>query len=277
MRGVFCSTGTMVGRINGFNYSLISKNFPSLFEKGLISGGEFIVLSAYYDNIKNVCKEVKNTGVPFDVLHCDKDIGIMFSEHDDKITEKALTLLKRNCEVASELGCTRMVFHLWGAPKSDSAIEYNISLIPRVLEITDDAKIRLMIENIPCTNASGLENWRKLYKYLPRLSFIFDTRFGAFHDETEKILDEPIWEHINHMHISDYGAAPRDFSKIRPILHPGEGKIDFDHIFSRLAKSGYEGTFTLESPVMTPYETDIPKLEKSLSYLNVMAKKYGLL
>lgn len=277
MKGILCSTGTMVGRANGFDYTLILKNFPSLFEKGLISGGEFIVLNAYYENIKKICKEVKSTGVPFDVLHCDKDIGIMFSEHDDKITEKALTLLKRNCEAASWLDCRRMVFHLWGGLKSDSVIDYNISLIPKILEITDDAKIQLMIENIPCTNASGLENWRKLYKYLPHLSFVFDTRFGAFHDETEKILEEPIWEHINHMHISDYGAAPRDFSKIRPILHPGEGKIDFDYIFSHLAKNGYDGTFTLESPVMSPSGVDITKLEKSLEYLNCTAKKYGLL
>lgn len=276
MSKIYCSTGVMVGRINNNDYTLIKKHFPSLFYKGLIDGAEFMFSHSFYDKLDDIYDTINDIGVPFDVIHCDKEIGIMLSECDNNLSEKAMELLDINCSFAKKIGAKKGVFHLWGSTKSDSHIEYNISYLPKIIEIFKKYDVELLIENIPCTCHSGLENWHTIQVHYPNIGFIFDTRFGAFHDEISQALCEPIWNKIKHIHISDYSSYPRDFTKIRPILHPCEGVIDFDALFDGLKKVEYHGSFTLESPVMHDGFIDIEKLEKTLKYLNEKVKGHAL-
>ena len=267
MNQLYCSTGTMVGRINGNNYELIAPNMKLLLDENLIDGAEFIMIRSYYDKIPQVIKSVLQTSVPFPIMHIDKNVGEMLSECDNSLAKESIIKFEQNCKVAKEIGSFTLVFHLWGGTKSDSNIVFNISKLPYFIEIANKYDLKLLIENIPCVRYSGLSNWRKLYSYLPDIEFIFDSRFGAFHDEINDIFDEPIWNHIKHIHISDYSSFPRDFSKIHPILHPGEGVIDFNSFFKKLKEKRYSHSITLESPVMVPDGIEIEKLKESLSYL----------
>lgn len=267
MNKIYCSSGVMVGRINDNDYSLITKHFPSLINDELIDGCEFMFANSFYDKLNAIYNNLSKSNIPFDIIHFDKEIGVMISENNDEISANALTLFEINCSFAQKIGAKRAVFHLWGGIKSDSHIEYNISFLPKFIDISKKYDIELLIENIPCTIHSGLTIWRKLYRYLPDIGFIFDTRFGAFHNEIAEIFDEPIWNHIKHMHISDYSSYPKDFTKIRPILHPCEGVIDFDFVFEHLKRLEYPGSFTLESPVFSEEGPNIRKLRDSLKYL----------
>ena len=272
MNKLFCSTGALVGRVCNYDYSLIKKHLPALFEQGYIDGMEFMMIPYYYDRVNDIIKTVNDTKIPTPVMHCEKDIGILFSECERSSANKALNLFKINCEVGKSIGAEKMVFHLWGGTKSDSHIEYNISLLPRVLDIISDYNMRLLIENIPSTTYSGLQNWGKLLDFSSDIDFIFDTRFGAFHEEIDEILSSELWEKVKHIHISDYSSFPRDFSKIRPILHPCEGVINFPKLFNELKQKNYDGSFTLESPVMLPNGCDVEKLKKSLRYIKAHIK-----
>ena len=274
MNEIYCSTGVMVGRINNNDYKLITKHFPDLINKGLIYGAEFMYANSFYDKLDSIYDEISQKNIKFDIMHFDKEIGIMLSECNDNISKKAMELLEINCKFAKRIKARKGVFHLWGGLKSDSHIEYNISYLQDIIDVFKKYEIELLIENIPCTTNSGLTIWQKLYKFLPDIGFIFDTRFGAFHDEIEQVFEEPIWENIKHIHISDYSSFPRDFSKIRPILHPNEGVIDFDFIFKKLKEVGYKGTFTLESPVFGENGPNIEKLESTLTYLNNKIKSH---
>lgn len=274
MNKVYCSTGVMVGRINNNDYTLITKYFPSLIDKGLISGAEFMFANSFYDKLDDIYNEISKSDIPFDIIHFDKEIGIMLSECDDIISKKAMELLEINCQFAKRIGAKKCVFHLWGGIKSDSHIEYNISHLQSIIKIAKKYNIELLVENIPCTNNSGLKVWRMIYKFLPNIGFTFDTRFGAFHGEMSEIFNESIWNHIKHIHISDYSSYPRNFSKIRPILHPLEGVINFDFVFQRLKEIGYQGSFTLESPVFAEHQPDIKKLESTLKYINDHIKSH---
>ena len=142
-----------------------------------------------------------------------------------------------------------------------------ISFLEKLIKIAEGFGLKLLIENIPCTTHSGLQNWKRIKEFLPKIDFIFDTRFGSFHDEINEILEDELWNFVSHIHISDYSSYPRDFSKIRPILHPGEGVIDFDSLFEKLSNKSYNGSFTLESPVMIQNGADIEKLNSSLIYI----------
>ena len=275
MSKIYCSTGVMVGRINNNDYTLIAKHFPNLLKKGLIDGGEFMFAGSFYDKLDDIYSTLSSIDVPFDVIHCDKEIGVMLSECDDELSEKALEMLEINCSFGKKIGAKKGVFHLWGSRKSDTHIEYNLSFLPRIIDIFKKNGIELLIENIPCREYSGLTNWRRMYSY-DDVSFIFDTRFGAFHDEIDATFNEPIWNKIKHIHISDYSSYPRNFEKIRPILHPCEGVIDFDDLFDKLESHSYHCSFTLESPVMGEGYVDINKLESTLVYLNRKVKSHGL-
>lgn len=267
MSKLLCSTGALVGRVNNYDYSLIEEVIPKLYENSIIDGMEFMMIPYYYEKIDAVCKVVSSCNVPAPFIHCEKDVGVLLSECTDSAYLKSIDLLKVNCEAGCKIGAENMVFHLWGGQKSDCHIEYNISKLPKILEIVNSYGLNLFIENIPCTTYSGLENWKRLYDFLPQISFVFDTRFGAFHNEINQILNEPIWEHIKHIHISDYSSYPRDFSRIRPILHPGEGVIDFVKLFEGLKRNNYNSTFTLESPVMIESGIEHEKLIKTLNFL----------
>lgn len=267
MNKLLCSTGALVGRVCNYDYSLIAKTMPRLFESNLIDGMEFMMIPYYYDNLNDVCNVVNSCNLFTPYIHCEKDVGVLLSQCNEMAYLKALELLKINCEAGCKINAENMVFHLWGGTESDRNIEYNISKLPEILKITKSFGLNLLIENIPCTTHSGLENWKKLYDFLPEISFVFDTRFGAFHDEIDEILNEPIWDYIKHIHISDYSSYPRDFSKIRPILHPGDGVINFDNIFKGLKSNNYQSTVTLESPVMIEGGIDYDKLCKTLKYL----------
>jgi sugar phosphate isomerase/epimerase len=95
--------------------------------------------------------------------------------------------------------------------------------------------------------------------------------------ETDRFLQSEIWrKRIGHIHVSDHCGltVPGMWGVTRPIVHPGEGKIDFDEFFNKMPP--YDGeTVTLESPVMLPDGThDLEKLNRTLSFLREKMKKY---
>lgn len=250
-------------------------------EKLGVAGCELMMLPFYYDKIKDIRRELEAASVPAITTHCEKEVGTLFSdssvvaENDanaaSSLLEEGMRLFRLNCEAAAEVSSARMVLHLWGGKSSDSAVDRNIALLPKLNEIAKEYSISLLIENIPCTTASPLRNLRKIAALYPDTRFVFDSRFGMFHKETLETLTDPsVSPRIEHIHISDFrGGATGEFKRLRPILHPLEGDVDFPLIAKQLDRLGYDGTINLESPVMRDDATlDTDKLEASLSYLN---------
>ncbi len=279
-RHIYVSTGTMVGRVNGYNYARALTEIGRFMEDGLCSGLELMMLTHYYENASALTEAVLSSGVPSPVIHCEKEIGTMLSdsagyraagetEASQKLYEDAAKLFKKNCEIGETVGARRMVLHLWGGWKSDSNVEYNIERIENLSAIADEYGIRLLAENVPSNTADPRTNWHKLLPHLLNGGFIFDTRFGKLHEQIEEILsDTALNARIEHIHISDFAGTYRDFAALRPILHPGEGSVDFARVAALLDAFGYSGTITLESPVMEGEEINAPKLRKTLTYLN---------
>ena len=259
----------MVGRCNGYNYNYVVEYMPLFAEIIPIDGIELMMLPYYYDKLSEMADLFNRNGLKFPVIHAEKEIGTMISRSEGNDVSEAIELFKLNCEMGAMIGAEKMVLHLWGGAVSDSHVDDNIEVLADLMNIIKPYNIRLLIENIPCTTHSPLENWRKIYKYLPDIGFIFDTRFGAFHNQISEILSEPnIWNSaVVHMHISDYNGKIKEFTKLRPILHPEEGNIDFRAIRAGLDKVDYNGSITLESPVMSENGLDIEKLTKSLKFV----------
>ncbi len=278
-RPIYVSTGALVGRVNGYDLRGGLDIIAGLYGEGLCRGLELMMLTAYYDRAGSVVEAVRDCGVPVPVIHCEKDVGTLLSDAgtlsaEDKTDEaertrdEALRLFRLNCEFGEALSVPRMVIHLWGGYASDRHVDYNISLLPKLLSMAGEHGLRLLIENVPSSLADPLSNWRRLLPVLGDGGLIFDTRFGQLHGQIRETLTDPeLSPRIEHVHVSDFGGGYRDFSALRPILHPGEGTVDFPLTASLLDGMGYRGGVTLESPVMSPEGRDTVKLASTLRYL----------
>ncbi len=278
-RKLYISTGTLVGRENGYDYRGALDVIGHLCDDGYADGLELMMLRFYYDKIEAVSDAVCGCGAHAGTIHCEKDVGTLISDaavldmegkadEADAAYVRAEELFRLNCTAAERIGIERMVLHLWGGLSSDRNIGYNISRFSELRRIAAEYGVRILVENIPSNTADPLTNWRRLLPYLGNCGLIFDTRFGKLHEQTDDILsDREITSKIEHIHISDFGGTYRDFSALRPILHPGEGTIDFCHVADLLGTIGYSGTITLESPVMEGETRNIPKLRETLSFI----------
>lgn len=281
-RSLLCSTGALVGRANGFDIAQPARLLPPLMAEGLIDGGELMMLPVYYDRLPAVAKLWLAAGIVFPVIHCEKEVGTLLSDAGaaqaagdtdaaQALRGRALSDFRRNCEMGALVSARAMVLHLWGGRNSDTHIDANIATLPALLDILRPYGIRLLIENVPSVRYDPLSNWRRLLPYTDECSFIFDTRFGQLHRQiAETWADAEIRPHIRHVHISDIRGEARDFSTLRPILHPGEGMIDFPAFAVILDRVAYSGTITLESPVIREGGADAEKLRRTLLYLHTL-------
>lgn len=264
---VYCSTGTVVGRATGYDYSVIKNVLPSVCKNAGADGIEHVFITPFYERLSDVRNTILSSGLKCAVLHADKNIGSLLSNKKSEDTDEALRLFEINCAEAKRLGADRVVFHLWGMPESDKNFSYNLKAMPKITEIADKFDIELMIENIPSTASDPISRWGELEAF--KCNFTYDVRFGQLHGQNSIISRSDYIKNgkISHIHISDFGGETLDYSKIRPIQHPSEGKVDFDELFVNLKNYGYSGTFTLESPVMYESGLDCEKLERTLAWL----------
>lgn len=284
-RKLYPSTGTMVGMRNGYDYRRALREFVRFRENDLCDGIELMMLEFYYDKLDEVARAVNDSHLvdPTSVIHCEKEVGTMLSDaavlatsdrgdEADVLYRRAYELYLENCRMAMLTDLHRMVLHLWGGRASDGHIEYNAEKLPILAKTAAEHGVRLLIENVPSNHDDPHTNWLRLLPLPENTAFIFDTRFGKLHEQIPDILtDDRIAPHIEHIHISDFAGTYRDFAKLRPVLHPGEGSVDFAEVAHLLNAMDYSGTVTLESPVMLDNGGyDIPKLEQTLRYLNTI-------
>jgi len=268
---IYCSTGAIIGHENKFDWNLIIEN------KNYIESDAFelMMLRIYYGQFREMEKQFAINDMQFPVIHSDKDIGTLLSHADEESTIEAIRLYELNCEFGVNIGAEKIVVHLWGGSDSDENIEHNINMCEKILEISQKYKITLLIENIPCWLKDPLTYWDILEQRYPEVSFIADTRFLGFHSQTEEIFETNRFDKgkIIHTHVSDFTGPPRDFSTLRPILHPHEGIIDMDTLLSKITDI-YDGSITLESPVINgDGSLDINKLNNSLNYLKKVSNR----
>ena len=268
---IYCSTGTIIGHENNFDWNLIIENKNNIAANGF----ELMMLKVYYTQFREMEKVFAANDMTFPVLHSDKDIGTLLSHADKESTTEAFRMYDLNCEFGANIGAEKVVVHLWGGGDSDKNIEHNINMCEKILEISQKYKITLLIENIPCWLKDPLTYWDILEQRYPELRFIVDTRFLGFHSQTEEIFTSNWFDKgkIIHTHVSDFNGPPRDFSSLRPILHPHEGIIDMDTLLAGITDI-YDGSITLESPVIhADGSLDINKLNNTLNYMKKVSNR----
>ena len=260
------SSGAIVSRYCGRDFSA----FADLADKIEADGFEFMMLTAYYGKFDEIIKQIREKNILFKTFHIEKEIGTLLARGEGEDRKTALALFSENLRFAAALGVSLCVLHLWGGEVSDSRFDICLAALPEILAMAEKYPFVLTVENVPCTTSTPYRRLRQLMERFPNIRFTLDLRFAAFHREERRFLiDNEMLRRVRHLHVSDLPGESREQRSLRPIVHPGEGCVDFAPFYDLLRKTDlYRGFITVESPVFLPERRfDIPKLNRTLAAL----------
>lgn len=263
MEGLYLSTGTFIGRVNGRNWHLLTR-YHECFH---CDGFEFMIYEVFQPEIKAIVKEYTSEGIPIPVVHSMKTIGDFMSDPNGFSTAK--DMVRFNCETAAALGAKKIVVHCWGKPLSDTYFEMICERIGLLRETADSYGLELLPENSFCIHGSPFAHFESLSRQYREIGFILDTRCAEFHGELELFGNSDLLRagRIRHIHINDYKGGYKDWDAMYPIPQPGDGQIRWDMFFASLKKASYEGSVTLEAPSMSADGVDSETLNRSLDFI----------
>ncbi|MCL1794617.1 MAG: sugar phosphate isomerase/epimerase [Oscillospiraceae bacterium] len=270
---ILCSTGTIIGRLNDFDYTLIPKYAESID----CDGYEFMTEPFWNDEEKTdkIASFLAPFRINFETLHMDKYIGDKISQNNPGDMEEARRIFELDCRLAASLGAKLLVLHLWGGHASDKNMGENIKAYAGLLETAGKYNLTLTVENVVCNTYNALAHMEKLYEtYKSAMKFTIDVRHAEFHKMVKATCEARfLWDNglVPHFHIADYKGGYMDWSKLRPVLPPGEGEIDFSHLSGFLKRTNYKGSFTLEaSGAMKETGMDFEKLNRCLEFIRAL-------
>ena len=152
--------------------------------------------------------------------------------------------LQETVGVVHRLGIEFLTIHMWLDPRfvGSEAREEKQSLLKAVCAYGRENGVLISLENLSET-ATDLG---PILEAVPDLGLTLDVGHGQLLTDTNTSFDiiENLSASIKHIHLHDN----RGGRGVKDDLHLplGEGIIDFQGIFERLVKKGYDGTVTLE-------------------------------
>lgn len=263
MNRILCSTGALLGRANGRDYTLLA----GLEDRLDCDGFELMMYDDWYSDPDKVADTLNRMKKPFPTFHIEKNIGDLISRNADGDNERAEELFEINCHLARRLGSEKLVLHLWSGVDSDKDLPHNMEMYKRLREASEGFGLLLTVENVVCNRFDPMSNMEQLLGSFPDISFTFDTKMAEFHGQLGDIMLEknhPLWERVVHLHINDYKGGVKDWSCLKT-LHLGDGQIDFGNFFGFVKSTGYKGDITVESTSFNKVGyIDIAKMNSSL-------------
>ena len=148
--------------------------------------------------------------------------------------------------MAAAIGSHFLVLHLWNGIISDENIQLNYAAVPYLQEIADKYNVILTIENIVCNHQDPHTHLLKLKELYPDISFTYDTKMAAFHDQLSLLYSSDLIFNIKHLHVNDYKGGYKDWAHLRT-LNIGDGQIDFSSFFNYILDNQYQGDYTVEA------------------------------
>jgi len=270
MKEILCSTGAIIGRSNDRNYRLL-KPFS---EKLHCDGFEFMMYSAWYEEVDVLIDFLQSMRFHIPVMHCEKRMGEAISKGE---FDEAYRLFVINCRVGREIGAGKMVVHLWDGLTSDANFQNNVQAYAHLRDTAEQHGLELLVENVVCNRQDPMKHWCELREKYPDIRFIYDTKMAEFHAQSDLLYQEEyawLWQegHIRHFHVNDYAGGYKEWEKLRT-LPIGKGHVDFERFFEFVHKIGYEGTFTVEaSAFLGDGGVDLDMLNEQFRYIREALK-----
>lgn len=264
---LLCSTGAFSRFPELTDYRSILEYGPLLAVDGL----EVMFFPGWIDDIEHIAAALRASDLRIPAIHAEKGIGPALISPQPAEREQGWRWLQAGCRLGQIVEAKTLVFHLWGLPDSDDRLADNLAMLPDCITMAEQYGLTLAVETVPCRSGDTLGNARRAVEQDNRCRIALDTEFLALHQQLEATLDAGwLWQNsrVQHIHIKDYDGAMYSTDNYRRYLHPGEGTIDFPHIFATLRASHYTGSISLEASVVNRDGTrDFEKLKRTLELL----------
>lgn len=270
MSKILCSTGALLGRPNGRDFTLL----PSLEEYLQCDGLELMFYDSWYDKQDALFSVLQTLQKPICVFHAEKGICSKLCSPDPNEVQAALHQFSINCAFAAALHINTLVFHLWDGWMNDAQIHAALLLYPKLKSIADLHHILLTVENIVTAQHDPLHYCRLLIQQEPDAVFTYDTKMAAFHQQEPDLYNRDnasLSAAIRHFHINDYAGGYKDWQQFKT-RHIGDGCVDFSSLFPFAKSIRYQGDYTTEATSFDQTGAiDLAKLNHTLNLL----KKYA--
>jgi sugar phosphate isomerase/epimerase len=262
---ILCSTGAVTRHPTRADHRLVAD------VRGLpCDGFELSIYPSWIEDVDAVADDIASLDLPIETAHAEKAVGARLSEGDRAAVER----FERSARLARAAGARLLVLHLWELPLGDRHLERNLELLPACADAAERHGLTLGIETIPCTVGSPVANVAQAIEREPRCVAVLDTEFLAVHDELEAAPDAAL--PVGHVHVKDYAGRARNEDPRTRYLLPGEGSLDLEGFFRRLAANGYDGTVTLEASAVDPDgELDRARLADIAAALSALDSAHG--
>lgn len=166
-----------------------------------------------------------------------------------ELRENAIKLYTEMIEKASDIGIDKFVLHPSGEPIKDEEreerIKHSMQSLDRLAEIAHRHGAVIAVEDLPrsCLGNTA-EELRRLISANDKLRACFDTNHLL--TDTNLNFIRTLSDKIVTVHVSDY-----DFADEKHWL-PGEGKVDWNELYSALKATGYDGIWMYEIGLKPP-------------------------
>jgi sugar phosphate isomerase/epimerase len=261
---LLCSTGALTRHPEHTHHHRIVELAPRLPADGF----ELMIYPAWYDHMEAITADLASSGLCFPAMHVEKSIGALLIGEEPGQLETALERFQANCQMGQALGAELAVLHLWELPASDYHFERNLAALEQCLPVAAQYGLALAVETIPCSKADPLSNLARALAHDDRCLAALDTEFLSIHNQLDEALGAAwLWAggRARHLHLRDYDGRPVDDDGWRRYLHPGEGRLNFGHLFAALRDNGFAGNLSLEaSGVRRDGSVDVARLDESL-------------
>lgn len=244
---LLCSTGAIARGPDATAESRVLEYGPKLAADAL----EVMIYGSWYDRLDAIAERFRELRHPMPVTHGEKSIGPDLVADDLSVRDRAFTRFEGNCRFTAGIGADRIVLHLWGLPDGDARIDQQLEDLPCLLDIAERHRVALAVEAIPCTVSDPLSVIRRVLETDSRARVAIDTEFLAMHGQLDAVFDAAwLWSSsvVAHVHIKDFDGQLLDDTGRRYLL-PGQGTIDFERWFAKLAAKGYGDAICLEAPI----------------------------
>ena len=171
------------------------------------------------------------------------DEGISLTEEDEKIQSKAIDRIKSHIDLGERLHAPVIIGLMRGNP-SKSGIKEALSILKKnmtiCLDYAEKHSTRILLEPVNRYESSMINTLAEGVEFVKQFKSInLKVLMDTFHmniEEADMVKSvEDAFAYIGHVHAADSNR-----------LAPGQGHIDFDSIFKKLASNGYNGYISAE-------------------------------
>lgn len=209
----------------------------------------------FYEHPEKIYEIAKRSNVEFSSLHTPFSCDISLSHPDEAQRKVAVDTVKRAVSSAAKIGIKIMVLHPSGAhyenyPYREALINQSIGHVGEIYAHCESLGVTLAVENLTGRGVCGRpEEMIRLLNEFPNLKMCFDTNHCTHilpEDYLDTLVKAGMQGRVAAVHISDF-----DLSEEKHRI-PGDGKINWDKVLSKLEELDYSGVFMYE--VAAPHD-----------------------